>query len=86
MECFTLPYKIFAMAATAMLLISYENIPRQSVFKQRLIRATKKKHLEAVGRNCFVKKVFLAVLQNSQENTCARASFSIKLQAEARPS
>ena len=30
---------------------------------------------------CSVKKVFLKILQNSQENTCARASFLIKLQA-----
>ena len=28
-----------------------------------------------------MKKVFLEILQNSQENTCARVSFSIKLQA-----
>ena len=28
-----------------------------------------------------VKKVFLEIAQNSQENTCARASFLIKLQA-----
>ena len=31
---------------------------------------------------CSVKKVFLEILQNSQENTCARVSFLIKLQAE----
>ena len=31
-------------------------------------------------QRCFVKKVFLEILQNSQENTCARASFLIKLQ------
>ena len=30
----------------------------------------------------FYKKVFLEILQNSQENTCARASFLIKLQAQ----
>ena len=30
-----------------------------------------------------IKKVFLKFLQNSQENTCARVSFLIKLQAEA---
>ena len=30
---------------------------------------------------CSVKKVFLEILQNSQENTCARVSFLIKLQA-----
>ena len=29
-----------------------------------------------------VKKVFSKISQNSQENTCARASFLIKLQAE----
>ena len=28
-----------------------------------------------------MKKVFLKISQNSQENTCARVSFSIKLQA-----
>ena len=36
---------------------------------------------EAVTRRCSVKKVFLDISQNSQENTCARASFLIKLQA-----
>ena len=35
---------------------------------------------EAVVQRCFVKKVFLEISQNSQENTCARVSFSIKLQ------
>ena len=29
----------------------------------------------------FCEKVFLEILQNSQENTCARVSFLIKLQA-----
>ena len=36
--------------------------------------------LEADTRRCFVKKVFLEISQNSQENTCARVSFVIKLQ------
>ena len=31
----------------------------------------------------FCKKMFLEISQNSLENTCARASFLIKLQAEA---
>ena len=31
----------------------------------------------------FYKKVFLKILQNSQENTCARVSFLTKLQASA---
>ena len=35
---------------------------------------------EAVVQRCSVKKV-LEILQNSQENTCARVSFLIKLQA-----
>ena len=30
---------------------------------------------KAVAQNCFVKKVFLEILQNSQENTCVRVSF-----------
>ena len=35
---------------------------------------------EAVAQGSSVKKVFLEILQNSQENTCARASFLVKLQ------
>ena len=38
---------------------------------------------EAVARRCSVKKVFSEISKNSQENTCARVSFLIKLQAEA---
>ena len=30
---------------------------------------------EAAVRRCSVKKVFLEISQNPQENTCARASF-----------
>ena len=37
---------------------------------------------EAVAQRCSVKKVFLEILLNSWENTCARVSFLIKLQAE----
>ena len=36
---------------------------------------------EAVLQRCSVKKVFLDISQGSQENTCARVSFLIKLQA-----
>ena len=32
-------------------------------------------------RRCSVKNMFLEIPQNSQENTCARVSFLIKLQA-----
>ena len=35
---------------------------------------------EAVVRRCSIKKVFLDISQNSQEITCARDSFLIKLQ------
>ena len=35
---------------------------------------------EAVTRSYSVKKVFLKISQNSQENTCARVFFLIKLQ------
>ena len=36
---------------------------------------------EAATRGVYGKKVFLEISQNSQENTCARVSFLIKLQA-----
>ena len=36
---------------------------------------------EAVSQRCSVKLVLLEISQNSQENTCARVSFLIKLQA-----
>ena len=37
---------------------------------------------EAVARRCSVKKAFLGISQNSQENACSRVSFLIKLQAK----
>ena len=40
--------------------------------------------LEAVVQSCSVKKMFLNFSQNSRENTCARASFLIKLQTLAQ--
>ena len=36
---------------------------------------------EEVVQRCSVKKVFLEISKNSQENTCPRVSFLIKLQA-----
>ena len=38
---------------------------------------------EVVVRRCSIKKVFLETSQNSQENSCARNYFLIKLQAKA---
>ena len=37
--------------------------------------------LEAVAQTCSVKKLFLENSQKSRENTCARVSFLLKLQA-----
>ena len=37
--------------------------------------------LEATTRGALCRKVFLEISQNWQENTCARVSFLIKLQA-----
>ena len=39
------------------------------------------KYAEAATRTCYVKKVFLKISRNSPENTCARVSFLIMLQA-----
>ena len=39
------------------------------------VAASEKLKTEVVFRRCSVKKVFLEILLNSQENTCARASF-----------
>ena len=42
---------------------------------------------EAVVRRCSIKKVFLEISQNLQENICVREFFLIKLQASGlRPS
>ena len=49
--------------------------------KMWLIRWNVFQYLEAAAQRCSVKKVFLEILQNSQENTCARVSCLIKLQA-----
>ena len=38
---------------------------------------------EAAVQRCSVKKAFLEISQNSEENTCAKVSFLIKLQALA---
>ena len=38
---------------------------------------------EVVAPMCSVKRVFLKISQNSQENTCTRVSFLKRLQVEA---
>ena len=41
------------------------------------------KRIEEVTWRCSIKKVFLEISQNSQENNCAKVSFLINLQASA---
>ena len=50
-------------------------------FLLRISHSKKIHQTEAVAQRCSVKKVFLEISQNSLENTCARVSFLIKLQA-----
>ena len=38
---------------------------------------------ETVAQRCTIKKLFLEISQNSQENTCARVYFLMKLQTQA---
>ena len=42
-----------------------------------------KLNAEAGTQKCSVKKAFLEISQNSQENICARVSFLMELQAQA---
>ena len=67
--------------ATAFFITAFKNFgeihknisePREFLYKILLLRSVQR---------CSVKKVFLKISQNSQENTCARVSFMIKLQA-----
>ena len=52
---------------------------KYQVFKKSY--ETNDKISKSSHQTCFVNKVFLEISQNSQENTCARDSFLIKLQA-----
>ena len=51
--------------------------------RKRILISLKLVTAEAVARRCSVKKVFLQISQNLQENTFARVSFLIKLQTSA---
>ena len=57
-----------------------EDIPSKEL--KSLTTAAKQSGLatEAATAGVLYKKVFLKISQNSQENTCSRASFLIKLQ------
>ena len=53
--------------------------------KQKFLRPSFSLSTEAVVQRCSVKRVFLEIWQNSQENTCARVFFLRKLQAATYP-
>ena len=52
--------------------LSYREL---AIFSKKLLLS------KVVSQRCSVKEVFLEISQNSQEYTCARVSFLIKLQA-----
>ena len=54
--------------------------PANYFFKKIDLKIIFLRNAEAAAGRCSVKKVFLEIWQNSQENTCGRVSFSIKLQ------
>ena len=56
----------------------HENNSNESDFSENEIPGLNSQ--EAVVQKCSVKKVFLEILQKSQEKTCARVSFLITLQ------
>ena len=56
-------------------------VKRQFVKLEKRFKSVTFESTEAVVRSCSAKRVFLGISQNSQENTCARVSFLIKLQA-----
>ena len=49
-------------------------------YKPMIVRRKFEHATEAVAQRCCVKNLFLEISQNSQENTCARVPFLIKLQ------
>ena len=49
-------------------------------FQRNLRQYTKQKFPEAANEGALQKKVLSEILQKSQESTCARVSFLIKLQ------
>ena len=57
--------------------INFERLKKIDKHKNTLIDSD----IEAVIQRFSVKKVFLEISQNSQENTCARVSFLITLLA-----
>ena len=52
-----------------------------NIFRTGKVYKKQRLFSEAVAQRCSVEMVLLEISQNSQENTCARLSFLIKLQA-----
>ena len=50
------------------------------MFSWEFYEAFQDNYLEAVARGCSVKKLFLNIFPNSQENTCHGVSVLIKVQ------
>ena len=65
----------------AILSYNFTTSSRKWFYENYVVLNLRKHFSKAVAQRCSVKKVFLEISQNSQENTCARVSFLIKLQA-----
>ena len=61
-------HKLFSFILTEIL------VDRKSTLKN-FAKLSGRQLIEAVAQRCSVKKVFLEISLNSQENTCARVSF-----------
>ena len=69
----------FIKNASGRLLLKLPQNPRTNfIFNRKFCHASHPP--EPVVQRCSVKNVFLGISQNSQENTCVRISFLIKLQ------
>ena len=62
--------------------IAQKIIPSQNLTNSKKRQSLKNPQKTGSHSEVFCKQVFLEIPQNSQENTCARVSFLIKLQPE----
>ena len=74
------PYLKYKIKMTHYVPSDYEKIGLTAQISKKRFTSISPKS-EAATRGALWKKVFLKCSQNSQENTCARVSFLIKLQA-----
>ena len=68
------------MLEESRVVIILKNLSLISMFSELVVFFHKLEKSEAVVLRCSLKTVFLEIWQNSQENTCLRVSFLIKLQ------